>query len=147
MNNETQNQDTNNITVYVIKGEYKGKIRTYVGCTNNLSRRLRQHNGFIKGGAKHTTRARPWTLIAHIKGFSTYREALSFEWYLAHRPPKYKCKMQVSINLRFIDIIRVLKRWEDKNNKTMCVCTYNKYLCYLEKDTTYDNYEIEFIGT
>lgn len=28
--------------------------RTYLGVTNNINRRLRQHNGEIKGGAKYT---------------------------------------------------------------------------------------------
>lgn len=29
--------------------------RTYVGMTNDLGHRIRQHNGLIKGGAKYTT--------------------------------------------------------------------------------------------
>jgi len=29
--------------------------RTYVGITNNINRRIRQHNCEIKGGAKYTT--------------------------------------------------------------------------------------------
>ena len=28
---------------------------SYVGITNNLSRRIRQHNTLIKGGAKYTS--------------------------------------------------------------------------------------------
>ena len=27
---------------------------TYIGCTNNMTRRIRQHNGEICGGAKYT---------------------------------------------------------------------------------------------
>ena len=30
--------------------------RTYLGITNNLKRRIRQHNCEIKGGAKYTSR-------------------------------------------------------------------------------------------
>lgn len=33
---------------------------TYVGATCNLSRRVRQHNGEITGGAKATQSQRPW---------------------------------------------------------------------------------------
>jgi putative endonuclease len=35
----------------------------YCGITNNLSRRLKQHNGNLKGGAKYTTSRRPCVLI------------------------------------------------------------------------------------
>ena len=37
----------------------------YCGVTNNLSRRLRQHNGEIKGGAKYTQARRPCELVYH----------------------------------------------------------------------------------
>ena len=32
----------------------------YVGCTTAPPRRLRQHNGEIKGGGKYTSKHRPW---------------------------------------------------------------------------------------
>lgn len=35
----------------------------YCGVTNDLSRRLRQHNGEIKGGAKYTQARRPCELV------------------------------------------------------------------------------------
>lgn len=35
----------------------------YTGITNNLTRRLRQHNGEIKGGAKYTSKRMPVKLI------------------------------------------------------------------------------------
>lgn len=35
---------------------------TYVGSTTDVVRRLRQHNGEIKGGAKTTRRERPWSI-------------------------------------------------------------------------------------
>lgn len=59
--------------------------RTYFGYTTNIQRRLRQHNGEIKGGAKKTQQGRPWTLVAHITGFPNQHEALSFEWYIHHK--------------------------------------------------------------
>lgn len=36
--------------------------RTYVGITNDLPRRLEQHNGERPGGAKATRAGRPWTV-------------------------------------------------------------------------------------
>jgi len=63
------------------------KSRTYVGCTCNLTRRLRQHNGEIKGGAKYTKYGRPWKMICYVKGFPNKRTAYQFEWRM-HNPPK-----------------------------------------------------------
>lgn len=37
---------------------------TYVGCTNDVPRRVRQHNGELSGGARFTQRGRPWELKA-----------------------------------------------------------------------------------
>ena len=61
---------------------------TYIGITNNLKRRLRQHNGIISGGARSTASRRPWSYMMHIGPF-THRHALQFEWAWKHAPPKY----------------------------------------------------------
>ena len=58
--------------------------KTYIGCTNDLNRRLRQHNGEITGGAKRTSIGRPWQMICYFTGFIDRHSALSFEWYLHH---------------------------------------------------------------
>ena len=62
-----------------------GRAATYVGCTNNFARRLRQHNGELAGGARCTSAARAagavWVPIALAEGFADKREALSFEWH------------------------------------------------------------------
>jgi predicted GIY-YIG superfamily endonuclease len=56
-------------------------IRTYIGATVDLERRLRQHNGELKGGARRTS-ARPgeWYRVCYVRGFTTWRAALQFEW-------------------------------------------------------------------
>jgi len=60
--------------------------KTYVGKTNNLRRRLRQHNGIIKGGAKATRGKGPWRIVWYVRGFISERHVLQFEWRL-HNPP------------------------------------------------------------
>ncbi|XP_038903986.1 structure-specific endonuclease subunit slx1 isoform X3 [Benincasa hispida] len=44
-------------------------IKTYVGVTLDFDRRLKQHNGEIKGGAKATRTGRPWLCACTIHGF------------------------------------------------------------------------------
>ena len=62
------------------------ETRTYVGKTNDLRRRLRQHNGAIKGGAKYTRTTGPWNCLFYVDGFDSNSTALKFEWRL-HNPP------------------------------------------------------------
>ena len=59
--------------------------KTYIGITNDFTKRLRQHNGEIKGGAKYTTQGRPWRLVAHIKGFENHIQVLQFECSLLNQ--------------------------------------------------------------
>ena len=54
-------------------------IKTYIGKTNDLDRRLKQHNGILSGGAK-ATRGKNWIRVCHVKGFVDERAALQFEW-------------------------------------------------------------------
>lgn len=68
---------------------------SYVGITNNLKKRIRQHNGEIKGGAKYTSLindslATNWNYACYVDGFKTKNDALKFEWALKHIKPKYK---------------------------------------------------------
>lgn len=67
--------------------------KTYNGYTNNPTRRLRQHNGDIKGGAKFTTRRlksdgvfpREWEYLVIIEAPGmTQRQALSLEWHIKY---------------------------------------------------------------
>ena len=62
--------------------------KTYVGVTNNLERRLRQHNGELKGGAKYTSTGGPWSIAMLVGPFGTYQHALHFEWHWKHMAPK-----------------------------------------------------------
>uniref|UniRef100_A0A0D9XWU2 GIY-YIG domain-containing protein n=1 Tax=Leersia perrieri TaxID=77586 RepID=A0A0D9XWU2_9ORYZ len=53
--------------------------RTYVGVSTDFPRRLRQHNGELKGGAKASSAGRPWNLACLIEGFVNRSEACEFE--------------------------------------------------------------------
>lgn len=62
---------------------------TYVGVSNNVTKRLRAHNGEINGGAKYTTsKGSGWKHICVIHGFPTKIESMQFEWALKHVPPR-----------------------------------------------------------
>jgi predicted GIY-YIG superfamily endonuclease len=65
--------------VYVI---YNADINSlYVGFTTDIARRIRQHNGDIKGGARATTRAPgEWKRLLKIGPTSTSSKGLKLEW-------------------------------------------------------------------
>jgi predicted GIY-YIG superfamily endonuclease len=62
-----------------ILGSRSGMSR-YVGMTCDPARRIRQHNGEIKGGARATRAGGPWTFAAIVAGFADHHEALTAEW-------------------------------------------------------------------
>ncbi|KAK9064378.1 hypothetical protein SSX86_015760 [Deinandra increscens subsp. villosa] len=68
-----------NWSVYLILST-NSPIKTYVGVTNNFSRRLKQHNGELKGGAKASQAGRPWICACLIRGFESKSEACKFEF-------------------------------------------------------------------
>lgn len=104
---------------------------TYNGSTNNLSRRLRQHNGEISGGAKATKGKGPWEPYIIIKGFGTHREALSCEWKIKHptntkkRPSKYN---GVIGRVKSLNEILNLDKWTNNSTGLESGNIYKLYL-------------------
>ncbi|MCB9896908.1 MAG: GIY-YIG nuclease family protein [Planctomycetes bacterium] len=49
-------------TLYLLRSQRHGA--TYAGIATDAERRLRQHNGELRGGAKSTRGGRPWELVA-----------------------------------------------------------------------------------
>lgn len=64
--------------VYVLGTLAQNRHLTYVGWTDDVARRLAQHNA---GKGARTTRGRVWVLL-HSERFATRREAMSREWHL-----------------------------------------------------------------
>jgi predicted GIY-YIG superfamily endonuclease len=63
--------------VYLLISE-QDPARHYVGCTSNLSARLKKHN---EGGCPHTSKYRPWKIETAI-AFRSKAKAVAFESYL-----------------------------------------------------------------
>lgn len=68
--------------VYMLRSSDNKK--TYFGMTNNILRRIRQHNGIIKRGARYTKTGRPWFPMLVATGVRTRQNAASLEWYCKH---------------------------------------------------------------
>lgn len=68
--------------IYILRSTVNVK-KSYVGVTNSLPRRLRQHNGELKGGARYTHAHRPWRFLA-IFVVANRHDALSIEWKIKH---------------------------------------------------------------
>jgi len=95
---------------------WDGGRRTYVGKTNDMRRRLRQHNGELVGGARSTRlradSGRRWRLAALVRGFPSSAEALQFEWRL-HHPPRRRRPGAPGLRRRLAALVDVLalERW------------------------------------
>ena len=64
--------------VYLLKSDNY----SYVGMTNDFSKRLRQHNKEIKGGARYTSKRDSWYPVLIIDGFQDMKSAMQCEWRL-----------------------------------------------------------------
>ena len=70
--------------LYVLVSLAPARKYSYVGVTNNMARRIRQHNGEISGGARYTSRHAPWRVHAMFQ-LTNRHDALSLEWKVKHR--------------------------------------------------------------
>ncbi len=56
--------------------------RTYVGVTTDVGRRLRQHNGDLRGGARATRAGRPWRMARVVGPLTTRGRAQAAEYVI-----------------------------------------------------------------
>ena len=74
--------------VYFLKS--KNKERFYIGCTNNLEKRLKEHN---LGKTKSTKPYIPWKIF-YSEEFVDKKDAYKREWHLKH-PKGYLEKLRI----------------------------------------------------
>ena len=80
---------------------------TYIGCTNNSKRRIRQHNGDLVGGAKYTSSKKQdgeWIYYGIIENLEK-RQALSIEKRIQIKSRKVKGKTPLERRLNAIEVI------------------------------------------
>lgn len=117
--------------VYVLYHIYSNK--TYVGSTNNLNRRIRQHNGILKGGAKYTTNSiinnlePEWKYLYYIKGFPDHQNALQAEWKLKNLQKK-QIKKGVEGRLKSLIEFSKLDFWTSNSIYNNSEFEYNVYI-------------------
>lgn len=97
-------------TVYLLQGQ---RNKTYVGASCDLTKRLRQHNGEIAGGAAQTRGARPWTVQCTVTGFETRQHALQFEfaWRRVHRRMRPRPPYTLQGRRASLERLLSLPRW------------------------------------
>lgn len=86
---------------------------TYIGSTNNLTRRIRQHNGELVGGAKYTRNKKQnglWIIYGIINNLDKHT-ALSIEKKIQIKSKKSKGK--TPIERRIVAINSILMDYEN----------------------------------
>ena len=93
--------------------------KTYIGITNNITRRIKQHNGICTGGAKYTSACRPWKVYGYVRGFGEDKSlVLKFEWRWKYLSRKEKGS---SIEKRMKGLEKTLDRSEFMNLEFVCI--------------------------
>lgn len=98
---------------------------TYNGSTNDLRRRLRQHNGEITGGARATSRVGPgWRYVAVLSGFTDHVNALQCEWRIKHPSgrPGRRDPQWCGVGGRIRGLNHVLRTSTQWTSQSTCPC-------------------------
>lgn len=107
--------------------------RTYIGYTIDLKRRLRQHNGEIKGGAKRSRWGKPWRVVGYLSGFPNSTTALQFEWAIHH------CRKGGWGTEGRIRAIEILLETEKVTTKAPLTSNLNLTMYWVKKDMKFTN--------
>ena len=92
----------------------QNKNCTYAGVSPDPIRRLRQHNGEIKGGAKYTISKGPgWKHVCIVSGFQTKIQSMQFEWAVKHQKPRNVGG--IDARLKKLNEVMLKERWTSKS--------------------------------
>lgn len=80
--------------VYLLGCSDRDGVRTYVGWTNDIAKRLARHNS---GKGARSTRGRAWRLL-YVEYFEDRTEAMRREYYLK-RARRLRRKLSAGISL------------------------------------------------
>jgi len=95
----------NNWYLYLLENSENNK--TYLGVTNNLTRRIRQHNKELVGGAKYTTNFKgngSWILKAYVENL-TKSQSLSYERIIKNKRRKGRGKTPLDRRLYLLNLV------------------------------------------
>lgn len=128
---------------YILYNDENNK--TYNGYTVNPIRRIRQHNGELKGGAKYTTQCDvEWKYLLIIESDDFDRHsALCFEWMLKYptrkkrRPKEYQ---GIIGRLKSLPLVLSYEKFENMFFKIKI-----NYLYFKEIENILDNYKNRII--
>lgn len=120
---------------------------TYSGMTKYPQRRIRQHRGEIKGGARYTTIVHPghWEYALRVTGFPTRTSCARFEFCTK---TKTRCrknkKTGTSLNCRFDKWCKAmgisLKRSDNVKRRVLTIL----HLLYVEDEFKDKGYQVEW---
>uniref|UniRef100_A0A7C8YS97 GIY-YIG domain-containing protein n=1 Tax=Opuntia streptacantha TaxID=393608 RepID=A0A7C8YS97_OPUST len=105
-------------------------LKTYIGSTNDFCRRLQQHNGELKGGAKSSRAGRPWVCACIVHGFANQSEACKFEskWKILSRKLPRRPKIE-------------FENVEDQEEKGIQCLLRHRYRAIEKLKHSIDNYQ------
>ena len=107
--------------VYLLKCENL----SYVVMTNDIFKRLRQHNGEIKGGARYTSKRKGWYPVLIIDGFQDMKSAMQCEWRFK------RGKKGVNGRIKYLnEYLSNNERWTSKSD----IIKEQNLTYYLDKD-------------
>jgi predicted GIY-YIG superfamily endonuclease len=124
------------------------KNLTYNGSTNDLKRRLRQHNGLLCGGAK-ATKGKKWEVYALVSGFQNHNDCLSCEWKIRKPLNKKRTAIHCGVagRIKGLSTVLMLDKWTSKCKVENKDCNFKVYIVedmseHLDTKALPDNIEV-----